>query len=107
VVQPDVVFVAAANLHIVKDRIWGAPDLVVEVLSPHPRIGRLDERLEWFARYGVRECWLLHQDERRLEIVTFAGRAIDARRSITKDERISSRVLPGFDRPLGTVTRFA
>src|SRR5258708_24121320 len=59
VVQPDIVFVSAARGEIVDDRIHGAPDLVVEVLSPHPRIGRLHEKVEWFARYGVKECWLV------------------------------------------------
>jgi Uma2 family endonuclease len=49
---------------IVTDRVWGPPDLVLEVLSPRPRIGTLQERIDWFSRYGVRECWLVHQDAR-------------------------------------------
>lgn len=46
-----------------------APDLVLEVLSPNPRVGTLDERLDLFAKYGVREIWLLHQVSQRFEVV--------------------------------------
>src|SRR5688572_4422048 len=43
IVQPDLIVLSNRRLHIVSDRVRGAPDLVLEVLSPHPRIGRLDE----------------------------------------------------------------
>ena len=74
----------------------GAPDLVVEVLSPNPRIGKTDERVGWFAQYGVRECWLVHQDERLVTMVDFTDRRIDTRRPYRKDEPIESKVLPEF-----------
>lgn len=96
VVQPDLVFVSNRQLHIVGDRIWGAPDLVVEILSPRPRIGDLEERLEWFARYGVRECWLHHQEERRLEVLAFAAGRLASRRSFAENEPLGSAVLPDF-----------
>lgn len=94
VVQPDLVFVSTGRSHIVGDRIDGAPDLVVEVLSPHPRIGSVEERVGWFARCGVRECWLAHLVERRLAVLSLeTGRVGD--RAVSFDrEPIRSTVLP-------------
>ena len=105
VVQPDLVFIAEARLAIIRDRIWGAPDLAVEVLSPRPRIGDLDERLDWFATYGVRECWLLHQDDRVLEVVEFSGGAIADRRRHVEDAAIRSRLLPEWRETLAAVLK--
>lgn len=70
------------------DRVWGAPDLVVEVLSPQPRIGLLDERLEWFGRYGVRECWLVHQPEEEIEVLQFVIGEFESRRFYAKEESV-------------------
>ena len=94
VVQPDLVFVSGERSHIVGDRIDGAPDLVIEVLSPHPRIGSVEERVGWFARYGVRECWLADLVERRIAVLSLnAGRIAD--RAVFFDrEPIRSTVLP-------------
>jgi len=96
VVQPDLLFVSNGRSAIVHDHVWGAPDLVVEVLSPNPRIGKLDERLGWFAKYGVAECWLVHQLERRVDVLRFAQGEVEARASFARGEPIVSGVLPGF-----------
>lgn len=96
VVQPDLLFVSNERQHIVAERIWGAPDMVLEVLSPHPRIGRLEERIEWFARYGVRECWLHQQAERQVVILCFVNGRVAQRRVFDFQTAIRSDVFPAF-----------
>ncbi len=103
VVQPDLVFITAPRLGIVTDRIWGAPDLVLEVLSPRPRIGQLHERIDWFAGYGVRECWLVHQDENAVEILSLARGTVSERTWFGADTEIRSGVLPGWHATLASV----
>lgn len=94
VVQPDLLFVSAARQQIVSDRVFGPPDLVVEVLSPHPRIGKLDERVGWFARYGVRECWLVDQEARAIAVLSLAGGRVVGRTLHRDADRLASSVLP-------------
>jgi Uma2 family endonuclease len=104
VVQPDLVFVSRERADIVRERIYGAPDLVLEVLSPDARIGSLEERLRWFVEYGVREIWLYDQPHRQLEILTCEHRDVVARETFNRLARIRSGVLPFFTPALGAVT---
>ena len=98
-------FISNERGHILSDRVCGAPDLVVEVLCPNPRIGKLGERIEWFARYGVSECWLVYQYESRVEVLNFDGNVI-AREQFESKRPIRSRVLPEFDRMLASMLRW-
>ena len=96
VVQPDLTFVSNERANRVTTRVEGAPDLVIEVLSPHPRIGRLEERVGWFARAGVRECWLVSLPERRVAVLTIDSGVVRERRMYAAGETIVSQVFPGF-----------
>jgi Uma2 family endonuclease len=106
VVQPDLLFISHARSHILTDRIRGAPDLIVEVLSPHPRIGQLDERIAWFAEYGVEECWIVHLPTRRIDILTLAHGLVAGRHEVDRHTPVISRVLPAFSRPLDSILGF-
>jgi len=103
IVQPDLVFISKERSWIVRDRVRGAPDLVIEVLSPQPRIGRTEERVDWFARFGVRECWLVHQDARKIDILCFRDRRIAGRHRHAYRDAVESSVLPGFTSSLAEI----
>ena len=104
VVQPDILYVSAGRSHVVTNKVFGAPDLVVEVLSPNPRIGKLDERVEWFARYGVRECWLARLPERRIEVLALEPGGVARRNVFADGQTVISEVLEGL--PLKPVDIF-
>lgn len=73
IVQPDLVFVATANLGIVQDWIHGAPDLLIEVLSPaSPERDRIVKR-ERYATNGVKEYWIVDGDLAAVEVFTLSG----------------------------------
>ncbi len=68
IVQPDVVFVSTARQSILSRQIWGAPDLTIEVLSAGTARRDRGRKLGWYARYGVRECWLVDPLRDRIEV---------------------------------------
>lgn len=96
VLQPDLMFISNARQEIISDHIWGAPDLVVEVMSPHPRIGKLEERIRCFTQYGVKECWLVHQLSREIEVLRLTKHDDTARSVYRGVQRVESNVLPDF-----------
>ena len=105
VVQPDAAVVTRERSSIVQDRIYGAPDMTLEVLSPHPRIGTLEERVRWFARYGVREIWIYRQPDRALDLLSCRDGLIASRTTFTHGP-IASAVLPEFSRSVDSIVGY-
>ncbi|HEX2253109.1 MAG TPA: Uma2 family endonuclease [Thermoanaerobaculia bacterium] len=102
VVEPDLLFVSNRRKGIVGDWIRGAPDLVVEVLSPSTR--RRDEvvkRLR-YERHGVDEYWLLGPAARAVRVLRRRGdRLLEAESlSAAGGDRLRSPLLPGLEIPL-------
>ena len=91
VVQPDVMFIARQRLSIIRDQVWGAPDLVVEVSSPSTEYRDRTMKLAWYVRYGVRECWFVHPNIERVEVVDCLN---GSQESFTGTQTIRSWVLP-------------
>jgi len=53
--QPDILFVRKENMHLIEeDGLYGAPDLVIEILSPSNSKYDLKVKKEVYERYGVK-----------------------------------------------------
>ncbi len=69
-VQPDV-FVVCDRKKITRARIVGAPDLVVEVVSPTNMVTDVMIKLFKYKNAGVREYWIVYPDEKRVTVFDF------------------------------------
>ena len=95
--QPDILFVAADRQHIITARACeGPPDLVVEVLSPSTSRRDLVLKRERYARFGVREYWLVDPVARSIEVLTWQEGAFHSQGIYAGDSMPVSAVLPGF-----------
>jgi len=95
IVQPDVLFVASERLSIIRNQVWGAPDLVLEVLSGRTAKHDRTKKLGWYRQYGVRECWFVDVSGETLTIVDFTGSMPDTR-AFGPPATLQSSVLPVF-----------
>src|SRR5262249_35719078 len=97
VVEPDVLFIAQANLGRVElPFVRGAPDVVVEVSSPTTRRLELVRKRELYERHGVPEYWYVDLDAERVEIYRL-GEAdrYGPPTIVRRGDRLTSEVLPG------------
>lgn len=104
VIQPDLIFVSSERLSIVRDRVWGPPDLAVEVLSPRTAERDRTVKLGWYRRYGVAECWLVDISARCVDVIEF-GSAPERSTRFSGEMPVASRVLPRWGFPANELFR--
>ena len=94
--QPDLFFVRTERLHIVKDQVEEGPDVVVEILSPSNRRKAVLEKLADYARIGVKECWMVDIETRRLEIWRNQEGIFGPVATFRAGQKVRSQVFPPF-----------
>lgn len=95
VVQPDIVVILNANLGIItRSRIIGAPDLVVEILSPGTAGYDRREKQDAYARAGVREYWVVDPAAQTVEVLVLEQGAYRSRGAFRGKARLPSQTAP-------------
>ena len=98
VVEPDIVVV----LDPITDRraeavVRGAPDLIIEILSPSTEARDRGLKRHLYERFGVPEYWLVNPDRRTVEVLRRSGEALATAADLGEGDTLTTPLLPGLD----------
>ena len=95
IVQPDIC-VICDNSKLDALGCVGAPDLIIEILSPGNNKKELKNKYEVYEESGVKEYWIIHPDEQTVMVYTLVeGRYIPSK-LLTSGDFIESKSVSGF-----------
>lgn len=100
IVQPDLLVLIGDRRQLVRSQgVIGAPDLVVEILSPGTSRRDRSEKADLYARFGVREYWLVSPETQTIEVLVPGEGGYSVHCRVVYNEPVSSTVLPGLSFP--------
>ncbi len=95
VLQPDVCVVCDLS-KLDKRGCIGAPEIVVEVLSPGNNAKELKNKYDVYEEAGVKEYWLVSPQDQWMQVHTLADGRFQASPDFVPGNTVTSSVLPGF-----------
>ncbi len=108
-VIPDLVFISHERRDEIAtgDRITGAPDLVIEIMSPGAENERRDRtaKRQLYGKYGVREYWIVDPAKRTVEVYVLAGQTLKLQARFAEEDDLTSSVLPGLSCKVESIFR--
>ncbi len=101
-VQPDVLWISNEKLAVLLDdsgHLTGAPELIVEVLSPGSNNERRDRsaKLKLYSSQGVQEYWIADWRLKTVEIYRRNQSRLKLLETLLEHDRLTSPLLPGFN----------
>lgn len=97
VVQPDLLFVSKERLNIINDdNIRGAPDLVVEILSPSTAGRDRTVKRILYAKHGVKEYWQVDTDAKTIMVLLLGENGYELADIYGEGQALTSPTLEGF-----------
>ncbi len=97
IVQPDLLFISKERIHIVTEmEILGAPDLVIEILSPGTAERDRTYKRSLYARHGVREYWLIDANSRTVEVLRLGTGGFESAAVFGREDVLATPLLKGL-----------
>jgi len=97
--EPDIFFIAQENLNrLTEERFVGPPDLIIEIISKESAHRDRHQKFNEYCQAGVREYWLIDSRPHKQGADFFYLNEQNEYElfATEEDERVESRVLPGF-----------
>ena len=105
--QPDLIFISAERVGIVQENfVAGAPDLVVEVLSPSTAAHDRVTKLPIYAEASVPEVWLIDSQAKTVEVLKLQGKKYYVDATLAGEQVLTSDLFPGWQLPLAELFDF-
>lgn len=105
ILAPDVAFITTANLmpdRVTDSFIPGAPDLVVDVMSPSDTAARTAVKVQTWLRHGAQLVWVVEPESATVTVYRADGTLALLKSGDTLD---GEQTLPGFTYPLAQLFR--
>jgi Uma2 family endonuclease len=96
VVQPDISVICDSS-KLDEKGCLGAPDLIVEILSPNNSKVELQNKYDLYQEFGVKEYWIIHPVENTLQVNVLIEGVYQPSRLFTSGQKVKSTVLPEFE----------
>ena len=93
VVQPDLCVVCDAD-KLDERGCWGAPDLIIEILSPGNSKKELKNKYELYQEAGVREYWVIRPDNKEITQFVLENGQYRTLPPIVEGDLIHSTIFP-------------
>lgn len=97
VVQPDILFISKERAGIItKPNVQGAPDLVIEIVSPHNRTRDTLLKRAFYEKYRVHEYWIVDPEEESITVLSLQSGHFAVKGEYSGKDVLQSGVLAGF-----------
>ena len=106
VIQPDILFVEKKRIGIIgASHLRGAPNLVIEVLSPGAGKRNPLAKRRIYARFHVPEYWAVDLADNTVETLLWSEMGYISAGCYTRSDRLSSPLLPELNLSLSRIFR--
>jgi len=97
VVQPDITVICDINKLDEKGCI-GAPDIIVEIISPSTAKKDLNDKFKVYEESGVKEYWVVYASDKAVSIFLLGSNGkYDEGTLFKSGSKIKTRILPDFE----------